>query len=105
VSTSGIAASAIGTLTQKIHSQLTPSTTAPPTSGPAATAMPVIAEKIPIAAPRFSGGNAAESSARPSGMIRAEPAPWTARAAISVPTSGASAAAAEDAANSPRPTA
>jgi hypothetical protein len=53
VSASGIAASPIGTLIQKIHSQLIPSTTAPPTSGPAATATPVIAEKTPIAAPRF----------------------------------------------------
>ena len=38
VSTSGIAISPIGTLSQKIHSQLMPSTTAPPTSGPLATA-------------------------------------------------------------------
>jgi hypothetical protein len=103
VSTSGIATSPIGTLIQKIHSQLIPSTTAPPSSGPLATATPVIALKIPIAAPRFSGGNAALSSARPSGMISADPAPCTARAAINVPTSGASAAAADDAANNPSP--
>jgi len=63
VSTSGIASSPIGTLTQKIQSQLIPSTMAPPTSGPLATATPVIALKIPIAAPRFSGGNAALRSA------------------------------------------
>ena len=72
-----------------------PSTTAPPTSGPLATAMPVIALKIPIAAPRCSGGNAALSSARPSGISSAAPAPCTARAAISQPTSGASAQAAD----------
>jgi hypothetical protein len=103
VSTSGIARSPIGTLSQKIHCQLMPSTTAPPTSGPAATASPVIALKIPIAAPRFSAGNAALSSARPSGMISAAPAPCAARAPISTPTSGASAAAADAAANTPRP--
>ena len=76
---------------------------APPTSGPLATARPVIALNIPIAAPRFSGGNAALSSARPSGMISAAPAPWTARAAISQPTSGASAHAADATANSAEP--
>ena len=82
-----------------------PSTTAPPTSGPLATARPVIALNMPIAAPRRSGGNAALSSASPSGTISAAPAPCAARAAMSVPASGASAAAAEAAANSPRPTA
>jgi hypothetical protein len=105
VSTNGSAIRPIGTLTQKIHSQLSPSTTAPPTSGPAATEMPVIALKIPIAAPRFSGGKAAVRSARPSGISSAAPAPWAARAAISQPTSGASAHAAEAAVKRPSPTA
>ena len=77
--TSGIATSPMGTFTQKIHSQLIPSTTAPPTSGPLATDRPVIALNIPIAAPRFSAGKAALSSARPSVMTSAAPAPWTAR--------------------------
>ena len=63
----------------------------------------MIALKIPIAAPRRSGGKAALSSASPSGMISAAPAPCTARAAISQPTSGASAQAADAAANSPKP--
>jgi hypothetical protein len=105
VSTNGIAASPIGTLIQNTHCQARPSTTAPPTSGPLATASPVMAEKIPIAAPRFSGGNAALSSARPSGMISAPPAPCSARAAMSQPASGASAQAADAAANSVRPAA
>jgi hypothetical protein len=60
---------------------------------------------MPIAAPRFSGGNAALKSASPSGMIKAEPAPWTARAPISQATLGASALTAEAAANRPSPTA
>ena len=96
VSTNGIATSPIGTFTQKIHSQLIPSTTAPPISGPLATERPVIALKIPIAAPRFSAGNAALSSARPRVMTSAAPAPWTARPAISHPMPGASAQAAEE---------
>jgi hypothetical protein len=62
-----------------------------------------MALKMPIAAPRFSGGNAALRSARPSGMTSAAPTPWTARAAISVPTSGASAAAPDAAAKSASP--
>ena len=102
-STSGIAIRPIGTLIQKIHSQLMPSTTAPPTSGPLATAMPVIALKIPIAAPRFSRGKAALSNASPSGISSAEPAPCTARAAISQPTPGASAHPAEAPVNSVSP--
>ena len=52
-STSGIEISPIGTLIQKIHCHARPSTIAPPTSGPLATARPVIALKMPIAAPRF----------------------------------------------------
>jgi hypothetical protein len=102
-STNGIEISAIGTLIQKIHCQARPSTIAPPTSGPLATARPVMALNTPIAAPRFSGGNAALSSVSPSGMMSAEPAPWSARAAISVPTSGASALAADAAAKRPSP--
>ena len=79
--------------------------TAPPTRGPLATARPVIALKMPIAAPRFSGGKAALSRARPSGMISAAPAPWSARAAISVSTFGASAQAADETVKTARPTA
>ena len=104
-STSGAAIRPIGTLSQKIHSQSIPSTTAPPTSGPSATATPVIALNIPIAAPRRSGGKAALSSASPSGITSAAPAPWTARAAISSPTFGASAQAAEARAKRVSPTA
>ena len=68
---------------------------APPTTGPTVAASPVTPPKTPIAQPRRSGGNAAFSSASASGMIIAAPAPCTARAAISQPTPGASAHAAE----------
>ena len=44
-----------GTLSQKIHCQASPSTTAPPTSGPLATAIPVTALNSPSAAPRRLG--------------------------------------------------
>ena len=64
-----------------------------------------MALKIPIAAPRLSGGKAALSSARPSGISSAAPAPCTARAAISQPTSGASAHAADATANRASPVA
>jgi hypothetical protein len=46
-----------------------------------------------------------DRAARPSGTMSAEPAPWTARAAISQPTVGASAQAADATAKSTRPAA
>ena len=75
VRTSGTATSPIGTLIQKIHSQLRPCTTAPPTSGPVATESPVMAEKMPIAAPRFSAGKAELSSASPIDISSADAGP------------------------------
>src|SRR5262249_59654282 len=72
-----------------------PSITAPPTTGPAATASPAIPPQIPMAAPRFSAGKAALISVSVSGITIAAPAPCTARAAISAPTLGEGAAAAE----------
>ncbi len=103
VSTSGITTAPMGTLIQKIHCHARPWTTAPPISGPLATARPVMALNIPIAAPRRSGGKAALSRARPSGTRSAEPAPCRARAAMSTPTFGASAQAADAAVKSARP--
>ena len=47
VSVITIAASPIGTLTKKIHSQPSPSVMTPPTSGPIATAPPTVAPQIP----------------------------------------------------------
>ena len=104
-SASGTSAIPIGTFSQKIHCQASPSAIAPPTSGPLATARPVTAKKIPSAEPRRSGGNAALTSAKASVMTSAAPPPWTARAAIRAPIVGASAQAAEASANSPRPAA
>ena len=71
--------------------------TPPPTSGPSATAMPLIPDQTPSAMPRRSGGKASASSVRVSGVTIAAPIPCVARAAISRPIVGASAAAADEA--------
>ena len=92
---SGRVTSPMGTFSQKIHCQLMPWTTAPPTSGPSATPRPLMADQPPSARPRFSGGTAAERIVSVSGRTSAAPAPCTARAAISASTPGASAAAAD----------
>ena len=47
----------IGTFTRKIHSQPSPSVSTPPTSGPTATAKPVVAPQMPKAVPRSCGAN------------------------------------------------
>ena len=85
----------IGTFSQKIHCHEIPSTTAPPTSGPMATARPAIPPQAPSATPRFAGDTAAERSVSVSGVTIAAPTPWIARATTSVSMLGASAAAAE----------
>ena len=85
----------MGTLSQKIHCQLMPSTTAPPMTGPRPTATPPMAPHAPSATPRFSGLTAALRMVSVSGVTMAPPTPCTARAAMSVWMSGASAARAE----------
>jgi hypothetical protein len=100
---SAIATSPIGTLTQKIQCQSIPWVIAPPITGPAAIARPPIAPQRPTTAPRRSAGNAAVSKVSDSGMIAAAPMPWTARAASSKPTVGASAHPAEAALNTASP--
>src|SRR3954464_13828243 len=80
-----------------------PSTTAPPTSGPSATPRPEMPDQAPMARPRFSGAKAVESSVSVSGVTIAAPAPWRARAAISAPADGASAAPADAAVKMARP--
>ena len=88
---SGSSTTPSGTFTQKIHCHEAASTTAPPITGPSATASPPMAPQAPTAAPRFSGRTLADSSVRLSGTITAPPMPCTARAAISTPMFGASA--------------
>jgi hypothetical protein len=90
-------------LIQKIQCQEMPCTTAPPTSGPIATAIPLMPDHTPIAIPRRSAGKAAASNVSVSGVTIAAPAPCTARAATSRSVLGASAAAAEAAVKIARP--
>src|ERR1700678_711564 len=72
---SGIRARPIGTFSQKIQGQATPCATAPPTTGPAATASPVTLVKMPIAQARRCGGDPADSSANASGTNSDPPPP------------------------------
>ena len=78
---------------------------APPIAGPASTATPTTPLKMPRARARSSFGNAALSSAMPSGMISAEPAPWAIRAAISEKMPVESAQATDDTTNNRIPAA
>ncbi len=104
-STRGMATRPIGTLIQNTHSQARWWTTVPPNSGPTITASPEMPSSVPMAAPRRSGGNAADTIVSPSGRISAAPVPWTTRAAISAPTVPDSAAAADPPTNTARPAA
>ena len=85
----------IGTFSQKIHCHEIPCTTAPPTSGPKATARPLIPPQAPSASPRLLAGTAALRIVSVSGITIAPPRPCTARATLSASTVGASAAATE----------
>ena len=102
-SASGINTSPIGTLSQKIHCHERPSTTAPPTTGPKATARPLIPPQAPSASPRFPAGTAALRIVSVSGITSAPPSPCRARARLSASTEGASAAATEPTVKMPSP--
>ena len=93
----------IGTFSQKIHCHESPCTTAPPTTGPKATARPLIPPQAPSASPRFSFGTAALRIVSVSGITNAPPRPCTARAMFSASTVGASAAATEPSVKMPTP--
>jgi hypothetical protein len=93
----------MGTLIQKIQREFSSWVTAPPMSGPQATARPAIPPQIPTTAPRRSLGNAAESRVRPSGMMIAAPMPWNTRKAMSAPAVGAKAQAADEMVKRARP--
>ena len=74
-----------GTLTKKIQFQLMCSVIRPPTSGPIASASAETPAQIPIAVPRWRGGNVAVMIESVAGFISAAPTPCTTRAAISTP--------------------
>jgi hypothetical protein len=93
-----------GTLTRKIVRQPASAISTPPSTGPSATPSEPMAPQTPSArarAPR--SGNRWTISAREQGRSAEAPRPCTARAAISTPSPGASAQAAEPAANPARP--
>ena len=73
----------IGTFTRKIHSQPSPSVSTPPTSGPTATAKPVVAPQMPKAVPRSCGANSWAIRASEVANIIAPPMPWSPRATFS----------------------
>jgi len=72
----------IGTLTKKIHSQPNASVKAPPTSGPTATAPPIVAPQAPIAVPRSRPWNSCAIRASEVANIAAPPIPWSPRARL-----------------------
>ena len=69
---------------KKIDSQPMLSVSAPPTSGPMATAAPIVAPQIPTAVPRSRPWKAEASSASEVANIAAPPTPCTARARLSM---------------------
>ena len=102
-STSGTSTMPIGTFSQKTQCHENPSTTAPPTSGPKATARPLIPPHAPSARPRRSAGTATARIVSVSGITIAPPSPCSARAASRAPIVGARAAAAEETVKMARP--
>ena len=80
-----------------------PWVTAPPTSGPPATASPLTAKKIPSAAPRRSGGKAEPTSANASVVTAAAPGTLHRPRRDERPDAGASAQAADASGEHPIP--
>ena len=74
-----------GTLTKKIHSQPSPSTSTPPRIGPTSVATPATAPHRLIARPRDSAGNVRVITAMVCGIITEAPRPCTTRAAMRPP--------------------
>ncbi len=70
----------IGMLTKKIQRQEMPLVSTPPSTGPTATATPVVAPNAPNATPRSRPLNADAISASAVANIAAPPIPWNARA-------------------------
>ena len=78
------AASPIGTLTKKIHSQPRPSVSSPPISGPIDTAPPIVAPQAPIAVARSRPSNSCAISASEVANMAPPPTPCRPRARLSV---------------------
>jgi hypothetical protein len=78
------AATPTGRLTRKIQRHDNPDTSAPPSTGPIATATPVTAPQIPNAAPRSRPRKALASRANETANITAPPMPCNARDSCSM---------------------
>src|SRR3954452_7727072 len=78
-----------GTLTKKIHSQPSPSVSAPPSSGPTATAAPTVEPQAAIAVPNSYSRNSWAISASEVANMPAPPMPWSPRARSSEVADGA----------------
>ena len=74
-------------LTKKIQFQLMSCVSTPPSIGPIASASAETPAQMPIAVPRWRGGNVAVMIESVAGFISAAPTPCTVRAAISEPAS------------------
>ena len=97
------APAATGRLRKKIARQETYSASAPPTTGPMASASAETPAQVPIALPRSSGGKVTVMIERVAGIMNAAPTPWIARPATSAPWLGARPMAALERANTTTP--
>lgn len=88
-SVTATAPAATGRFRKKIARQETYSVSAPPTTGPIASASPETPAHVPIARPRSCGGNASEMIDSVPGIMNAAPMPWIARPATSTSCDGA----------------
>src|SRR4051812_25180438 len=92
-------------LTKKIQRHERPLVIAPPSTGPTATAMPVMAPKTPKAVPRSRPLKAVPSSASDVANMMAPPTPWRARDTARMVGSPAAPQSAEPAVKTTMPTA
>src|ERR1700722_4015285 len=83
-------AAASGRFKKKTQRHVACSISQPPITGPIAVVTALAPLHVPIARPRFSGGNAAVSIAMLPGINSAAPSPCTDRAQINALTFGAS---------------
>ena len=74
-----MATTQIGMFTKKIQRQDSPLVSTPPSTGPIATATPVVAPKTPNAVPRSLPWKALASRASAVANMAAPPMPWNAR--------------------------
>ena len=102
-SVTATAITAIGGLMKKMARQLTCWVRKPPSTGPIARASALTPAQVPIAVPRWWGGNACVMIESVAGIMNAAPMPWTARNATSALSEGAKPMAALETPNTSTP--